>query len=53
MGKLKDVLVGLQNKVDSYFYVCEYIKDCDKVSPQCREGGNSYCGEFKRRSREK
>lgn len=53
MGKLKGALVELQKKVDSFFYTCEYIKECDKVSPQCREGGNSFCGEYKKRSRKK
>ncbi|MGE5556326.1 MAG: hypothetical protein ACM3UY_08750 [Methanocella sp.] len=53
MGKLNGALVGLRNKVDGFFYCCEYIKECDKVSPQCREGGSSYCGEYKKRSRKK
>ncbi|NLB76258.1 MAG: hypothetical protein GX799_07315 [Crenarchaeota archaeon] len=51
MGKLKGALIGLQQKVDGIFYSCEYIKECDKVTFQCREGGNSYCGEYKRRCR--
>jgi hypothetical protein len=50
MGKIKGALVGLQHRVDGFFYSCEYIKDCNKVTAQCREGGNSYCGEYKKRS---
>jgi hypothetical protein len=53
MGNLKGALVGLQHKVDGIFYSCEYIKDCNKVTAQCREGGNSYCGEYKKRNRKK
>lgn len=49
MGKLKGALVALQERVDGFFYCCEYIKDCGKNTPQCREGGNSYCGEYKKR----
>jgi hypothetical protein len=40
---------GLKKKVDGFFYRCEYIKECNKVTPQCTEGGNSYCGEYKKR----
>jgi len=43
------LLDGLKRRIDGYFYRCEYIKDCDKVTPQCCEGGNSYCGEYKKR----
>ncbi|NLF89010.1 hypothetical protein GX563_09340 [Candidatus Bathyarchaeota archaeon] len=53
MGKTKQVLSGLQRRVDGFFYCCEYIKECDKVTPQCREGGNSYCGEYQKRCRHK
>jgi len=53
VGKTKGVLSGLQRRVDGFFYCCEYIKECDKVTPQCREGGNSYCGEYKKRSQQK
>lgn len=49
MGKLKGALEGLQKRVDGFFYTCEYIDECDKVTLQCREGGNSYCGEYKKR----
>jgi hypothetical protein len=53
VGKNKGILAGLQRRVDGFFYSCEYIKECDKVTPQCREGGNSYCGEYKKRNRQK
>jgi hypothetical protein len=53
VGKSKGILAGLQRRVDGFFYSCEYIKECDKVTAQCREGGNSYCGEYKKRSRQK
>lgn len=53
MGKSKGILSGLQHRVDGFFYSCEYIKECDKVTAQCREGGNSYCGEYKKHSRQK
>jgi hypothetical protein len=53
VGKTKGILSGLQHRVDGFFYSCEYLKECDKVTPQCREGGSSYCGEYKKRSRQK
>ncbi|MGD0450978.1 MAG: hypothetical protein ABSA79_08010 [Candidatus Bathyarchaeia archaeon] len=30
-----------------------HLKECGNISPQCREGGNSYCGLYKKRSRQK
>ncbi len=51
MGKIKGVLAGLQERVDGFFYSCEYIKECSKVTRQCRSGGNSYCGEYSKRNR--
>jgi hypothetical protein len=53
MGNIKGALVGLQHRVDGFLYSCEYIKECNKVTGQCREGGNSYCGEYKKRNRKK
>lgn len=53
MGKVKDVFTGLQDRINGVFYKCEYIKECDKVTRQCWEGGNSYCGEYKKRASEK
>jgi hypothetical protein len=53
MGNLKGALVAFQHRVDEFFYGCEYVKDCSKVTAQCREGGNSYCGEYKKRNRKK
>jgi hypothetical protein len=53
MGNLKGALVAFQHKIDEFFYGCEYIKDCSKVTAQCREGGNSYCREYKKRNRKK
>jgi len=52
-GRKKGVLSSLQQKVDGFFYTCEYIKECDKLTPQCRNGGNSYCGEYKKRTSKK
>ncbi len=50
----KNSLFGtLQKRFDNFFYKCEYIKECDKITPQCSEGGNSYCGEYKKRCRNK
>ena len=48
-GEEKGVFKGLQERIDGVFYKCEYLKECDKVTPQCRHGGNSYCGEYKQR----
>ncbi len=53
MGKLEGTIRSLQERVDGFFYRCEYIKECDKVTPQCHEGGNSYCGEYRKRKRKK
>jgi hypothetical protein len=53
MGKQKGMLSNIQKRVDGFFYKCEYIKECDKITPQCAEGGNSYCGEYNRRNRSK
>jgi hypothetical protein len=53
VAKSKGILGDLQRRVDGFFYSCEYIKECDKLTPQCREGGSSYCGEYKKRSRQK
>jgi len=47
------VLTGLQEKINSVFYKCEYIKECGNISPQCAEGGNSYCGIYKKKCRQK
>jgi hypothetical protein len=49
MGKVNGAFSGLMQKVNSVFYKCEYLKECSKVSKQCWEGGNSYCGEYKKR----
>ena len=53
MGRKKVMLSSLQDRFDGFFYKCGYLKDCDKVSPQCRHGGNSYCGEYKKRCSKK
>jgi hypothetical protein len=53
VSKSKGILGDLQRRVNGFFYNCEYIKECDKITPQCREGGSSYCGEYKKRSRKK
>lgn len=53
MENLKGAFEGLQKHVDGFFYTCEYIKECDKVTAQCRHGGNSYCGEYRKRERKK
>lgn len=47
------MFTGLKERFDAFFYKCEYIKECDKVTPQCAHGGNSYCGEYKRRLKQK
>ena len=49
MEREKGIFSGLQRAIDGFFYKCEYIKECNKVTSQCRDGGNSYCGEYKRR----
>jgi hypothetical protein len=53
MGRVKGMLSSLQERIDGFFYKCEYLKECDKVTPQCRHGGNSYCGEYKKRVNKK
>jgi hypothetical protein len=53
MGRVKGMFIGLQERIDGVFYKCEYLKECDKVTPQCWHGGNSYCGEYKKRSNTK
>jgi hypothetical protein len=53
MGRVKGMFNGLQERIDGVFYKCEYLKECDKVTPQCWHGGNSYCGEYKKRSSKK
>ncbi len=53
LERVKGAFVGLQERIDGFFYSCEYIKECDKVSKQCRAGGNSYCGEYKKKKHEK
>jgi hypothetical protein len=53
VGRVKEAFTGLQERVDAVFYKCEYIKECDKVTPQCWHGGNSYCGEYKKRINKK
>ena len=53
LGKNEGILSGLKRRVDGFFYSCEYIKECDKVTIQCHEGGSSYCGEYKKRSCQK
>ena len=50
-GRIKNCLEPSSNMLDGFFYTCEFLKECDKVSPQCRDGGNSYCGEYKKRLR--
>ncbi len=50
MLRIKGAVTGFQDRLDGFFYKCEYLKECDKVTPQCRHGGNSYCGEYKKRS---
>jgi len=52
-GMLETIMVGLKKKADRFFYSCEYIKECTKVTPQCAEGGNSYCGIYKKRLQNK
>ncbi|MCW4000680.1 MAG: hypothetical protein NWE93_10610 [Candidatus Bathyarchaeota archaeon] len=49
MGKLSGALECIQRRVDGFFYTCEYIKECNMVTPQCRDGGNNYCGEYLKR----
>ena len=51
MERVKGAFNSIQEKIDGFFYKCEYLKECDKVTPQCWDGGNSYCGEYKKRSR--
>jgi hypothetical protein len=53
MGRKRGMLSNLQNRVDRFFYNCEYLKECDKTTPQCSHGGNSYCGEYKKRGNKK
>jgi hypothetical protein len=53
MGRVKGIFTNFQKKVDAVFYRCEYLKECDKVAPQCWEGGNSYCGEWRKRTTNK
>ncbi|MGD6850603.1 MAG: hypothetical protein ACQCN6_00920 [Candidatus Bathyarchaeia archaeon] len=45
------MLSNLGKRFDEFFYKCEYIKECSKVTLQCSEGGNSYCGEYRKRLR--
>lgn len=42
---------NVKSRFDEFFYKCEYLKECDKLTPQCRFGGNSYCGEYRKRCR--
>ncbi|MCW3983854.1 MAG: hypothetical protein NWE96_07640 [Candidatus Bathyarchaeota archaeon] len=42
---------SVQKRFEGFFYKCEYVKECSKVSPQCCAGGSSYCGEYKKRNR--
>jgi hypothetical protein len=49
----KGMLSSLQQKIEGFFHTCEYIKECDKLTPQCRHGGNSYYGEYKKRTSKK
>lgn len=51
MGMVNGVLSGVKEKVNRLLYTSEYIKDLDRVSLQYRHSGNSYCGEYKKRSR--
>jgi len=53
VGKVKYAFTDLQGRIDAVFYKCEYLKECDKVTPQCWHGGNSYCGEYKKKSNKK
>ena len=50
MEKRKGLFSGFQERIEGVFYRCEYIKECDKVTRQCWQGGNSYCGEYKKRT---
>ncbi|MDR0373321.1 MAG: hypothetical protein LBI79_07195 [Nitrososphaerota archaeon] len=47
------MLETIKKRFNDYFHSCEYIKECDKVTPQCSEGGNSYCGLYKKRLQNK
>ena len=52
MGRVKAHIYRSQRaELDGVFYKCEYLKEYDKVTPQCGHGGNSYCGEYKKRTR--
>lgn len=53
MGRVTGALGRIQEKANEYFYTCEFIKDCTKVTVQCRHGGSSYCGEYKKRLKKK
>ena len=43
------ILRGLSDRINGYLYKCEYSKKCDKTTIQCSCGGNSYCGEYRRK----
>jgi hypothetical protein len=53
VGRAKGMFSDLQERIGGVFYKCEYLKECDKVTKQCWHGGNSYCGEYKKRSGKK
>jgi hypothetical protein len=36
--KKGECLMVFKRELTGFFYNCEYLKDCDKVTPQCREG---------------
>ena len=48
--RVKEGFSGLKERIDAVFYKCEYLKECDKVTPQCWRGGNSYGGEYKKKA---
>ena len=47
-GEEKGIVEPPTRQVSGFFYKCEYLKDCDQVSLQCRHSGNRYCGEYKK-----
>ncbi len=53
MGIANEVIIGLQERINSIFYKCEYKKECGNISPQCANGGNSYCGLYRKKIKQK
>lgn len=47
--RVRGIFSGLQDKVDGFFYKCEFINNCAKTTGQCWHGGNSYCGEYRKK----